>query len=227
MPKKPRARAGVPPEGSELTGNPVDTTEEPAGKSLLSEKVRLERYKRKLVAALKESHSGQEDRAESSRSEFILFTLGGRQFAVEAELVVEVIEARASSRLPNAPDLIEGIISVRGTIVPLIRVSERLDCAPPAQGPEARIIVVKDDEGYAGFTVDRVVRVQDVNPEDIEHRVPEIETATNYSLGLVHSGSTVSVLLDTSTLLSLRTAGALRKVSGGIEPSHAGATPSQ
>lgn len=226
MPKKPRAKAGFTPKGSEATGKPLVATEESAG-SLLSKKARLERYKRGLVAALEENDSEQEDRAESSRSEFILFTLGGRQFAVEAEIVVEVIEAQASSRLPNAPDLIEGIISVRGTILPLIRVSERLDCAPPTQGPEARIIVVKDAEGYAGFTVDRVVRVQDVNPQDIERRVPEIETATNYSLGLVHSGSTVCVLLDTRTLLRLHEAVALGEVSGGIEPSKAGAAPPQ
>lgn len=93
-------------------------------------------------------------------------------FAIEATRVREILDVVPITRVPNARPFVEGLINVRGRVVPLadLRVMFGMDRPPP--GPETRIVVIEIDiDGeptLAAILADRVHDVTDIKTAAIE-----------------------------------------------------------
>ena len=94
---------------------------------------------------------------EGEKVELLMFAMAGEQYAIDIERIAEIINPRKPTPVPNAPPVVVGIISLRGTIVTMLDLRRELghDSSYTA-GPETRTIVVEDRGGLAGFVVDRV-----------------------------------------------------------------------
>jgi purine-binding chemotaxis protein CheW len=105
---------------------------------------------------------------ETPARRFLTFMLGGEEYALDILRISEIIKVRPVTEVPRAPAFVTGIISVRGTIVPVVDLRLRLHLPAPAPGPAARILIVTlKDEPY-GLVVDEVVHVVRLHAEDIE-----------------------------------------------------------
>lgn len=95
----------------------------------------------------------------SAGIEFACFELAGRTYAVAIENVREILATPPITPLPDAPSRVEGMIDVRGTLVPLVDAASLLIAKDVARGPGERTLIVAVRDLVVGFRVDRVTQV--------------------------------------------------------------------
>ncbi len=105
---------------------------------------------------------------ETPARRFLTFLLGGEEYALDILRISEIIKVRPVTEVPRAPGFVLGIISVRGTIVPVVDLRRRLNLPAPEPGPAARILIVTQNGEPYGLVVDEVVHVVRLHAEDIE-----------------------------------------------------------
>ncbi len=151
-----------------------------------------------------EEESQVEQAPDTSQLELLNFTIAGEQYAVDIERIVEIVRPRPVTRVPNAEESIVGIVSLRGTIVTLIDVRNRLRHAKTEETPDTRVIVVDQHGETIGFEVDRVLRVVKVGRNDVEpHPVVHASEADDSIRGVFRQTGALTILLDFDKLLAL------------------------
>lgn len=130
--------------------------------------------------------------------ETLAFRLGSEEYLVMVDEVKEVLKMRDLTPVPHAPDYVPGVISLRGTVLPVIDLAKRLGLAPGARDEKSRIIVVGIDDEDAGLIVDRVTSVVRFLPDAIQ---PAPETVAQgagaeYLKGIVRKDGKLYILLD-------------------------------
>jgi purine-binding chemotaxis protein CheW len=100
------------------------------------------------------------DSSSSSDEQFIVFQLGGEEYGLPIASVDEVVRVPETlSRLPKAPAFIEGVMNLRGRVVPVIDQRRRFKFEGRGERRRERVIVVTIDQMQAGFDVDTVSEV--------------------------------------------------------------------
>jgi len=117
-----------------------------------------ETYRRSLDERLQETPARR----------FLTFLLAGEEYALDILRISEIIKVRPVTEVPRAPGFVTGIISVRGTIVPVLDLRLRLHLPAPVPGPAGRILIVTRNDEPFGLVVDEVVHVVRLHAEDIE-----------------------------------------------------------
>ena len=110
--------------------------------------------------------------AGSNKMEILLFSLGTQEtFGINVFKVKEVCRAMPITKTPNMPAGVEGIVSLRGHIIPVLTLSRFLGLEGEAQGPQGTMMVAEYSRHILGFLVrdvDRIIRVDwdKVRPAD-------------------------------------------------------------
>ena len=100
------------------------------------------------------------DGPSTASDQFIVFQLGGEEYGLPIESVDEVVRVPDTlTRLPKAPAFIEGVMNLRGRVVPVIDQRRRFKFAGQGERRRERIVVVRIDHMQAGFVVDTVSEV--------------------------------------------------------------------
>jgi purine-binding chemotaxis protein CheW len=86
----------------------------------------------------------------------VTFTLGGQTFGIHMHALVEIREWEAPTPLPGVPAYIKGVTNLRGNVVPVVGLAERLGWVPSAIHARSCILVCNIDGKHAGFLVDEV-----------------------------------------------------------------------
>lgn len=121
---------------------------------------------------------GNEHREKVESSEIlqlVSFKIGNEEFGVDILNVQEINKMTQITRVPNAPDFVEGVINLRGRIIPVIDLRTRLKLDKKEHDKDTRIIVVEISNKTVGFIVDAVKEVLRV-PVGITEAPPEIVT---------------------------------------------------
>ncbi len=129
--------------------------------------------------------------------EMLAFQLGSEEYAVPVELVREVLTPREVTPVPNTPDYILGVCSLRGAVLPVIDLHRRLGL-PPAEGDErSRIIVVSPgQEDRVGLFVDRVRGVVRFPASAVRPAPETVEQGAEFLLGIARRDDRLLILLD-------------------------------
>lgn len=100
------------------------------------------------------------DGLSTAGEQFIVFQLGGEEYGLSIAAVDEIVRVPDTlTRLPRAPAFIDGVINLRGRIVPVIDQRRRFKVEGQGERRQERIIVVRIDHMHAGFVVDSVSEV--------------------------------------------------------------------
>jgi purine-binding chemotaxis protein CheW len=100
------------------------------------------------------------DSSSDGDEQFIVFQLGGEEYGLPVASVDEVVRVPETlSRLPKAPAFIEGVMNLRGHVVPVIDQRRRFNFEGRGERRRERIVVVTIDHMQAGFVVDTVSEV--------------------------------------------------------------------
>jgi purine-binding chemotaxis protein CheW len=90
-------------------------------------------------------------------SDVLVFEVAGRRHGVLLRYVVEVLRAVAVTKLLKAPPAVEGIINLRGTVIPVLDIRKRFGLPQKSVKPSDRMIVVQANRRHAVLLVDRIV----------------------------------------------------------------------
>lgn len=130
---------------------------------------------------------------EDSEREFLVFELAGQSFAIVLQDVVEVLRAVAMHMLPNAPAIVEGIINVRGSVVPVLDIRARFGLPAKAIDIDDQLILATAGQRRVALRVDRALGLMRVRPVMLEQ-------ATNLPRNVPHVAG-VALLPDGLVLL--------------------------
>ncbi|HRQ79317.1 MAG TPA: chemotaxis protein CheW [Gemmatimonadaceae bacterium] len=133
-----------------------------------------------------------EESADAHR--YLVAEAAGQRVAVPLGQAREIIGARAVTRLPGAPSWIAGLVNLRGTVLTVLDVSQRLGGAASA-GP---VLVVELGDRKFGLRVERVDGVS--RTSTAEEAVDEARSAGGAVRGLVATGTTPALVLDLEAL---------------------------
>ncbi len=132
--------------------------------------------------------------------QLLAFELSARRLAVHVEHLVTIVRAVAITQLPHAPAFVDGIINLRGQIVPVIDLRRRFGLAPVPLTPDQRFIVVTGSPPLA-LRVDRVDEVFVVPRQAIE-AADRVIPGAMHAAGVVRLADGVIVIQDLDALLS-------------------------
>ncbi|MBL8217102.1 MAG: chemotaxis protein CheW [Bryobacterales bacterium] len=144
----------------------------------------------------------------------LTFRIASYWCALRAEAVREIVPLAATCRVPGQPEILEGFLNLRGTLLPVVRLAVLfgLPCAPM---PSSLILIVKGEAGSVGLLVDEVESVTSATGE--LRRIGVGHTATEYAEGeLAVEGRNVA-LLGAEQLLLGEERRRIRELQGQVQ----------
>jgi len=152
-----------------------------------------------------------EGRVGGWQREVLAFFIGNEEYAVDIRRIREIIKPRETTEVPRAPDFVVGIISVRGTIIPVIDLRRRLKLDPALWPPgrDARILIVTRADESFGLFVDEVRQVVRMRDADVEPPSAMISGATtDFIAGIGRPyRDRLLILLELDAVLTFSTGG--------------------
>jgi len=146
--------------------------------------------------------------------QLVSFRIGNEEFGVEIIKVKEIIRMVEITRVPGAPSFIEGVINLRGKVIPVIDFRKRLGMEPRDWDSKTRIIVVEVNHHVIGFIVDAVTEVMRI-PLSTTDLPSSLNTEVNRkfirSIGILDKR--LLILLDLEQMLDLKEKEVLEKVA--------------
>jgi len=166
--------------------------------------------------ALKEREA---DTVLAEESQFIVFCLADEEFCLPVSAVEEVAAIPSDiTRIPKTPKFLEGIVNLRGEVLPVIDQRKRFDL-PKFEGERRtqRVIVVKTGKHRAGLIVDSVSKLLRIPKDAIEPSPDLADDGTKLFQGVINipSAGRIIMLLDPEELLSRAERGLLDTFAGG------------
>lgn len=136
--------------------------------------------------------------------QLVIFKLGDEEFGVDILQVREIEKLdQQITRVPKSPAFVEGVINLRGEIVPIVDLRKRFGLVVRQAGNEARIIIVDISDGQVGMIVDSVVEVIRLNVSAIENAPPITRGVDAYFLsGVAKINDRLIILLNLERALS-------------------------
>lgn len=135
--------------------------------------------------------------------QLVVFELENEKYGVDIASVEGIIKMQEITRLPHAPEFIEGITNLRGTIVPVVDLRTRFGL--PRQEPtrDTRIVIANMDSSKVGIIVDAVTQVIRV-PDDKIEPPPQMSVTINSAFikNIAKLESELVILLDLGKVLS-------------------------
>ncbi|MGH7661495.1 MAG: chemotaxis protein CheW [Vulcanimicrobiaceae bacterium] len=132
----------------------------------------------------------------------VIFALGDIELAVNITQVREIERLSPVTRLPHVPDYIEGVINLRGQLVPIVDLRTRLGLRQKAAPKTARVIVVEVGDRCMGMVVDRVREVARIPSDQIDDSENILAgLAAEYVAGLARVDGRVIILLAVQNIL--------------------------
>lgn len=101
-------------------------------------------------------------------NQIVIFKLKNEEFCVDIMQVLEIIRMQNITKVPDVPDFVEGIINLRGTVIPIIDLKKRLKLKLVDYDDDTRIIIIKIGNKSVGFIVDSVTEVLHVDNDSIK-----------------------------------------------------------
>jgi purine-binding chemotaxis protein CheW len=144
-----------------------------------------------------------EDENKLPEKELVLFELGKEIYGVDISVVYEIIRMQEITEVPKAPFFVEGIVNLRGKIIPIVNMRKRFGLPEAAQNKNNRIMILENSGQNIGIIVDAVTEVLRIPSESIEPPSNIIvSSASDYILGIAKCDKNMIILLDMERVLS-------------------------
>jgi len=161
--------------------------------------------------------SEQAAKADASRDlagKYLTFLLDDEEYGIEILKVREIIGIMDITKVPQTPDYVEGVINLRGKVIPVVDLRTKFGLRR-AQYNEETCIVVVDVGAMMGIIVDTVQEVHDISAAEIEPP-PALGAAvdTAFILGMGKVSGAVKILLDIDKVMTLDELVVLRETAG-------------
>jgi len=137
-----------------------------------------------------------------SEIQLACFNLGDKLFAVDIMRIKEILLPQKLSPLPKASDILEGVINLRGNVIPVMNMRKRFQMPALDNNKPGKLVIVSLARQILALMVDDVMEVITVSVREIK---PPIQSATGvgmeFLLGVCLSEERVFMVLDIDSLL--------------------------
>ncbi len=134
--------------------------------------------------------------------QLVTFHVGDEEFGVEILAVREINRMMEITRVPHAPPFVEGVINLRGQVIPVVDLRRRFGMPPREHDRNTRIVVVELSDKVVGFVVDAVSEVLRVPASLVEPPPPIVGgIEREYLEGVVKLEDRLLILLNLQRLL--------------------------
>ena len=135
--------------------------------------------------------------------EYLTFRLDQEEYGIDILKVQEIRGYEPPTRIANAPEFIKGVVNLRGTIVPIIDMRLKFNCAQADYNSFTVVIILNLQKRIVGIVVDSVSDVMELKPDDIK-AAPDIESVIDNGciMGLGSVTERMLILLDIEKLMS-------------------------
>ena len=149
----------------------------------------------------------------STQIEFLSFGLSDGIYAIPLRQVREIVGLPPITRLPNTPSFLRGVISLRGTIIPVVDLREQLELTVAPYTKFTIAIIVEAVGAVVGLIVDSALDVVSLDPQQRESLPKNFSphVRAEFLAGLAHNGAQTLVLLDVERILTDEQRGILRE----------------
>jgi purine-binding chemotaxis protein CheW len=136
--------------------------------------------------------------------QLVTFGVGDEEYAVPILSVQEINRMMEITRVPQSPPFVEGVINLRGKIIPVVDLRKKFGMANTEQTKDHRIIVVEVQNRVIGFTVDRVSEVLRIS-RDVVDTAPQMVTGVDidYVDGVGKLDDRLLILLSLTRLFAM------------------------
>ena len=136
--------------------------------------------------------------------QIVVFGIGKESYCVPIDAVQEIVRVPEVTTVPDAPAFFEGVINLRGRIVPVVDLRVRLRLPRVERTRSTRVLVTENGGSVIGLMVDAVSEVCKL-PFDAVEPPPEMIDAVGieYITGVVKRGGSLIVFLDVKKILSV------------------------
>lgn len=140
---------------------------------------------------------------DSVASEFLTFTLGAEEYAIDILKVQEIRSYETPTLIANAPPFIKGVVNLRGTIVPIVDLRVKFNLGKIEYTPFTVVIILNIARRVIGVVVDSVSDVLSLTPAQIRP-APDFSGSfdTRYILGLASVEQRMLIVTDIERLMS-------------------------
>jgi len=134
--------------------------------------------------------------------QLVSFKIGEEEFGVEILKVQEINRMLSITKVPNAPSFVEGVVNLRGKVIPIIDLRSRLNMEKKESDSKTRIVVVEIDGKIVGFIVDEVSEVLRI-PRNITEAPPAVVAGidSDYITAVGKLEDRLLILLDLDKVL--------------------------
>ena len=146
--------------------------------------------------------------------QLVVFDLAAEGYGVDIGVVREIIRLQDITKVPRTPDFVEGVINLRGKVIPVVDLRKRFALPIAEESKDHRIVVVDIGTQDIGVVVDAVTEVLRIGTESVEPPSSVITDAdSEYLLGIAKLTDRMIILLDLQKVLSDTEMGTLSEMS--------------
>jgi purine-binding chemotaxis protein CheW len=153
------------------------------------------------------------------RKRYVTFSLGESRYCVPVDQVLQILRLEDLIAIPKPPPFVEGVINLRGDIIPVVSLRARMEItggAPTARGipdqRKRRVVIIRVDSKPYGLDVDEVREIVDIDDEGITTDATTMfGVRADFLLGIARRDEGVYLVLDLPRVL-----GTARELPGGL-----------
>jgi purine-binding chemotaxis protein CheW len=144
---------------------------------------------------------GTTHRSDNPIIQLVGFRLDNEDYAIAITKIQEIIVMKPITRIPQVPDFIEGLINLRGSVIPIVNLRKRFGLASREVDDETRTIVVNIHDKTVGCIVDAVTEVRRINRDQIQPPPLSVLAISHHHIaGLARLDDRLLIILDIERL---------------------------
>lgn len=156
-------------------------------------------------ASMREAERGTAEKGSGQSGallQLVSFHMAGEEYGLDILKVQEIIRMQDLTRVPNSPDFVEGVINLRGKVIPVIGLRRRFNLQSEDHTSQTRIVVVEVNGTVLGFVVDSVSEVLRIPADTVEPPPRLCKVDREYISGVGKLENRLLILLDVDRLMS-------------------------
>jgi purine-binding chemotaxis protein CheW len=140
----------------------------------------------------------------SDLTQLVTFNLDNEEYGVAVLRVREIIRMPTITRVPNTPTYVEGVINLRGKVIPIVSLRNRFSLMDAEYSNRTRIMVMDVEGELMGFVVDAVSEVIRISASEIQPSPPVVSGNIEQECiaGVINHGERLLVVLELERMFS-------------------------